>query len=200
MGTAYLVPIPPRHTRRAPSISWMIFAGRERQLKDGAGRHRSAARLRRVLDLPIPSGTLAAKRKKGRSGMAQSEEQAFEGAMRDIYRRASAECRYQPHYLLVLIDERGAVGAAHKLLSGKASEGFGKLWELERLDLSVEALALQPRWHPLFTDEHRKVAKSRLQGAGYNPSRSPECSTQANRRRSDLPPSRRFRSQAGRSK
>jgi hypothetical protein len=92
---------------------------------------------------------------------------AFEGAMREIYDRAVRECRYQPTYFLKMISERGGVGAAHALIAGKPSDGFTKLWELKRLDLSVEALVQDPRWHPLFSDDERDAALKRLHAAGY---------------------------------
>lgn len=103
--------------------------------------------------------------------MESSTQQAvaFETAMRSIYTRASNECGYRPTYFLQMINERGGVGAARSLLVGRASDGFAKLWELGRLDLSVEALILQPAWHDLFTSEDKRVASDRLRAAGYNP-------------------------------
>jgi hypothetical protein len=41
------------------------------------------------------------------------------------------------------------------------------LWELRRLDLSVEALALEPEFHELFTRPELDTARRRLADYGY---------------------------------
>lgn len=92
-------------------------------------------------------------------------EARFETTMRDIYWRASSECRYRPAFFLRMVGEHGGVGAARAMISGTASEGFAKLRDLGRLDLSVETLVLQERWRVLFTDEERALARQRLDGA-----------------------------------
>jgi hypothetical protein len=97
-------------------------------------------------------------------------EETFKGAMVDIYTRAVAECDYRPTRFLHTIEERGAVATAKALLHApKASDGFATLWERGRLDLSVEALVLQNRWRPLFTDDERAIARKRLHQVGYKP-------------------------------
>ena len=92
---------------------------------------------------------------------------AFEEYMRSVAERAWDECRYRPSYFLDMIENRGGIGTAHKLLLGRPSDGFTKLWELKRLDLSVEAIALQEPWSGLFTDEELRTARRRLKEAGY---------------------------------
>lgn len=68
---------------------------------------------------------------------------------------------YVPYQLKEMIDERGAVSAAKRSLGdAEPSEGFATLYEIGRLDLSVEWLVL--RYHGLFTHEERKVAHDRL--------------------------------------
>jgi hypothetical protein len=42
------------------------------------------------------------------------------------------------------------------------SEGLAKLAELERLDLSMEALVLKTPWSGMFSDEELKTARGRL--------------------------------------
>ena len=89
-----------------------------------------------------------------------SLEMHFEARMRDIYRRAVNECDYRPNYFLQMIDERGGVAAAKALLSKPhPSEGFSKLFELGRLDLTMESLVLEPEWASLFTDAELSKAK-----------------------------------------
>ena len=97
-------------------------------------------------------------------------EDAFHRAMLSIYERAKRECRYSPNLFLSMVGERGGLGAARALLRARTvSDGFTRLWELGRLDLSVEALILQDEWHPLFSDEERAIARERLREMGYQP-------------------------------
>jgi hypothetical protein len=59
--------------------------------------------------------------------------------------------------------EYGGVGTARKLLlKDEVSEGFATLWELKRLDLSMEAFVLRPEYAPLFTHEEHSIAQARL--------------------------------------
>ena len=61
-----------------------------------------------------------------------------------------------------------AMVAAHRALSGRRlSDGFGALADLGRLDLSLEALAVDRRFTSLFTDEEANEALARLLEAGY---------------------------------
>ena len=57
---------------------------------------------------------------------------------------------------------------AHKILSGhKESDGFSHLARLGRLDLTIEALAVQKQFTALFSDEEANNALTRLLSAGY---------------------------------
>lgn len=95
-------------------------------------------------------------------------ETEFEQAMHDTYDRAKREVGYQANRFLEMLHERGGVRTAHDLLASKGgSDGFTKLWELHRLDLSVEALVLKDRWSPLFSDTEKKEARKRLDDVGY---------------------------------
>jgi hypothetical protein len=88
-------------------------------------------------------------------------------------RRCVEECRalgYNPSYFVQMIDERGALGACRKLINDDTpSEGFTKLWELKRLDLTVEAVALRSPYKALFTQADRLKARRRLDDYGYRP-------------------------------
>ena len=62
-----------------------------------------------------------------------------------------------------LISERGVIQTAKILLNSRTtSEGFIKLLELGRLDLSIEHLASLPKYQPLFTAQEIKTALARL--------------------------------------
>ena len=49
------------------------------------------------------------------------------------------------------------------------SEGFTTLWELKRLDLSVEAHVIKSEYAELFTDNERQICLERLEAYGYKP-------------------------------
>lgn len=57
---------------------------------------------------------------------------------------------------------------AHRSLSGsRESDGFAQLEKLGRLDLTLEALAVDKGFTALFSDEEANEALSRLLAAGY---------------------------------
>lgn len=95
-------------------------------------------------------------------------EHEFDMAMMDIYRRAKAEAGYNATRFLQMLDEHKGLETAKILLNAPhVSDGYTALWELGRLDLTVEATILNPKWHSLFSDEERKIAQNRLQDYGY---------------------------------
>lgn len=59
-------------------------------------------------------------------------------------------------------NEGGRETARYLLDTKEPSDGYAIPWEAGRLDLSVEADVLRPRWHDLFSDEQRAVAVRRL--------------------------------------
>ena len=100
--------------------------------------------------------------------MTESLEAEFDAAMMDIYHRARAEAKYNASRYLQMLNENRGLRTAQTLLSAQTvSEGYTALWERKRLDLTVEALILQPRWNDLFTDEDRAIARNRLNKYSY---------------------------------
>ena len=99
--------------------------------------------------------------------MPNMEEQ-FDAAMMSIYLTALRECGYNATRYLQMLHEHRGLGTARRLLhSSTVSEGYVKLWEFGRLDLTVEALVLRPEWAALFSDEERAIASQRLQDYGF---------------------------------
>ncbi len=110
-------------------------------------------------------------------------ERAFHEAMLGIFTRAGEATRkqrsdgtfirgYWASYFLRGVRNHGGVAYAHQLLQAAGtSDGFQRLADEHRLDLTVEALILRPAYAELFTDEERAVAASRLARAGYQPPR-----------------------------
>lgn len=93
----------------------------------------------------------------------------FTEAMLEIYRRAKSEAGYEARIFLRMVVEHGGVGAAQRLLHApKVSDGYTALWQRGRLDLTVEAVVLQPEWLDLFDDDERRIAIDRLENYGYS--------------------------------
>lgn len=70
--------------------------------------------------------------------------------------------------VMVQIAENGPVATAKRSLDRRrTSEGFEPLAAMRRLDLSLEALILQPAFGGLFTDEEANFALEALMEAGY---------------------------------
>ena len=66
------------------------------------------------------------------------------------------------------VADADAMKTAHRALSGnRESDGFAALEDAKRLDLSLEALAIDKRFTALFTDEEANEALGRLLEAGY---------------------------------
>gem|GEM_PF-1255156 len=100
--------------------------------------------------------------------MTSTLEREFQEAMVAICERATWECGYNPRDFRRMIFDHGGLGAARILLrTNRVSDGFVRLWELKRLDLTVEAHVLSPRFAALFTEEERRTARRRLQDYGY---------------------------------
>ena len=66
------------------------------------------------------------------------------------------------------VAEAEALKNAQRCLSGsRDSDGFAQLATLGKLELSLEALAVDKRFTGLFTDEQANAALTRLLEAGY---------------------------------
>lgn len=94
---------------------------------------------------------------------------AFEKAMHGIYTRAKTEANYNATIYIQLLHERGGLGTAKYLINAATvSDGYTALWQLGRLDLTVEALIVDnPQWHSLFEASEIERARKRLQEYGY---------------------------------
>lgn len=88
-------------------------------------------------------------------------ERAFADELRRIYAQC-VELGYHPTGMLQMIERLGGIGTARRLLELPPSDGFARLALLNRIDLAVESLVLQPRWDGVFTDDERRIARRRL--------------------------------------
>jgi hypothetical protein len=89
--------------------------------------------------------------------------------MLDIYKRARAEVNYTPSVFHKMLGEIGGVRTAKQLInSAKPSDGYTRLYEAGRLDLTVEAVVIDnTKWHTLFEPEELDRARKRLRDYGY---------------------------------
>jgi 5-methylcytosine-specific restriction protein A len=71
------------------------------------------------------------------------------------------------YFLGTLETDGGHLTVIRLLSSNKVSEGFKKLWEHSRLDLSVEALVLESEWRLAFNPVLIARAEKRLSEVGY---------------------------------
>jgi hypothetical protein len=95
-------------------------------------------------------------------------DDAFHENMVEVYEKAKNECHYNAVRFNQMVQQYGGVTTAKRLLaSNHYPEGLTRLWELKRLDISMEALVLQSPWCDLFTNEELAVARRRLTELGY---------------------------------
>jgi hypothetical protein len=95
-------------------------------------------------------------------------DREFARRMLDTYRRALAEADYNATYLRGMLAQLGPVETARKLLGAPAvSDGFAALWERGRMDLTVEAVVVEPVFAELFSEDEIQMARRRLEQFGY---------------------------------
>jgi hypothetical protein len=96
--------------------------------------------------------------------MTDIEARFEQDMVEKVYRAAGRETGYWAGYFLRSVKRYGGVGAARRLLErGGVSKGLAKLASLNRLDLAMETLVLDPAYAVLFTDEERAIATRRLE-------------------------------------
>jgi hypothetical protein len=97
-----------------------------------------------------------------RSGMTIAEDEFHQAMVAGP--SALKRLGYVPTRFIHMVADVGGVDAAHALLTGpSASDGFTTLWELGRLDMSVEATVLLPWYSEIFSEQELRAARRRLQ-------------------------------------
>lgn len=93
----------------------------------------------------------------------------FDAAMMGIYHRALSEAGYRASIFLNMLHKLRGLETARRLIHSPAvSDGYIALWELGRLDLTVEALIIENTyWHELFSDEELAICRNRLREYRY---------------------------------
>jgi len=106
--------------------------------------------------------------------MTDLEARFEEEMIEKVYRAAGRETGYWAGYFLRSVKQHGGLSTARRLLEQPhVSKGLLKLAELNRLDLAVEALVLEPTYRVLFTDEELAIASKRLEMARSETVRAP---------------------------
>lgn len=95
-------------------------------------------------------------------------ERRFGEAMFAIYREAK-EIGYTPSIFLLMLHNKGALQTARQPINASLpSDGYTRLWEPERLFLSVEAVVHDnTEWHELFRQDEIHRCEKRLADYGY---------------------------------
>jgi hypothetical protein len=78
---------------------------------------------------------------------------------------------YTPTFFLKMLGESGGVGTVERLLATgeqQAQSGLARLYGLDLLEISAEAIMLKPRYLTLFNSSQRAVARSRLAEYGFS--------------------------------
>ena len=102
---------------------------------------------------------------------AAEQEDLWQKEMLQIYNDADA-IGYEASGFRGLVASHGPLRAAKMLINmDEPSDGFIELWELKRLDISVEARALKPEFRSLFSDSELSTCRRRL--AAYEWSHRP---------------------------
>ncbi|MDP9049660.1 MAG: hypothetical protein M3O31_02915 [Acidobacteriota bacterium] len=98
-------------------------------------------------------------------------EEEFNERMQKVLLDGKREGRFSAPLFSELLKTLGGLQTAKRFIhSTDYAAGLTKLWERERLDLTVEAVILQEtKWHPLFTAEEIEICRKRLKGYGYPP-------------------------------
>jgi hypothetical protein len=91
-------------------------------------------------------------------------EQEFHETMIGLYKEAKEE-DYTPSAFLDMVYRMGGLAAAKQLINDpQPSDGFRRLWEMGRLDLTVEyVVAFESKFHSLFTQSERLAARRRYE-------------------------------------
>ena len=96
--------------------------------------------------------------------MPTTIEQEFHESMISLYKEAKEE-GYTASAFLNMVYGMGGVAAAKQLINDpQPSDGFRRLWEMGRLDLTVEyVVAFEPKYRRLFTQAERIAARKRYE-------------------------------------
>jgi hypothetical protein len=131
-----------------PMENWLLFDADEKRL---AETPLHAVKATPKAATPITTG---------------AERRKLEGQLREQLHQDCDEARrigYNPALFLVMMSKHGPVEACQQvIMSSKIPDGFMRLLELKRLELTAEATILRGSWRTLFSESVLEQARSRL--------------------------------------
>lgn len=85
-------------------------------------------------------------------------------------RESIDSCNYHATNLIGMLNESNdAVLTTKRIVhNSNIDYGFTKLYECNRLDLTLEAILLEEEWMDLFTEDEKNIARNRLEKVGYH--------------------------------
>ena len=108
--------------------------------------------------------------------MTELNDREFTAALRQLCDDTVAKTGYNPTAFRIMLDKHEGLETVRRLIykgqqEKNVASGFTKLWELKRLDLSLEAFILREPWHSLLKNEKMQgcleEAQHRLKKMGY---------------------------------
>ena len=82
--------------------------------------------------------------------------------------RETEAAGHDPRRFKTMLNTDGGFDAVKRILeSGKPSDGFTKLWELKRLNLTCEAIIVESKWRPYFGEDLLVRSERLLRQSGY---------------------------------
>lgn len=97
----------------------------------------------------------------------QALEINFHKDMLNIYEEAR-KVGYNASRFIQMVANQGGLNVAKKFIqNSNPSDGFVSLWELNRLDLTVESLILKGEYESLFSASERQIVIKRLKEYGF---------------------------------
>lgn len=99
--------------------------------------------------------------------MNKKENEEFTEYLKAAVREAE-RLKYYPNRFKSMLDADGGFDTVNRILtSGKPSEGFTKLWELGRVDLTCEAIIVETKWRSRFSSDLIAKAEKLLREVRY---------------------------------
>lgn len=99
----------------------------------------------------------------------KSLSEQFDDEMMDVYIRAKEEAGYDAKKFRQMIGPGRGVQAAKNLIQGaRVQSGFEKLFLAGKLEITMEARMLKPKFAELFSAAELREAKTRLESAGFD--------------------------------
>jgi len=128
-------------------------------------------RFKQLLEKSVPPDQLTTKMSTD-SGADKVEKEFFElenelkeDLLRTWEESGKIDKKLQSNFILDFIENYGAIGACKRLMSTgleRIQNGFIKMWELNRMDLTFESIIIKDKFKYLFDDKTINIATERL--------------------------------------